>query len=83
MPQCLLQLIVVVQLWELESEGLGVQGQPQIWREFKASLGYKRPCFIKQNNKEQINNYKATVIQTVWDTNICVNIYIHLKRPPK
>lgn len=35
--------------WKAEARGSGVQGQPQLLREFEASLGYMR--FYKKQNK--------------------------------
>lgn len=32
--------------WEAEAGGSRIQGQPQLHRELKASLGYMRPYFL-------------------------------------
>lgn len=36
--------------WEVEAEGSGVQGHPQLHSEFEASLGYIRSCLKKKKN---------------------------------
>lgn len=33
-------------------EGSEVQGQPQVHRQFQATLGYMRPCLYKKKNTE-------------------------------
>lgn len=50
---------MVIHIWgsstgELEAEVLGVQGQPQLHREFKASQCYLRPCPLKQEGGPRI-----------------------------
>lgn len=42
---------------EMEALGLEVQGQPQLYRELEASIGYIRPCLKQINNKTRVMDF--------------------------
>lgn len=48
---------------KVEAEGSGVQGQPQLLREFETDLGYMRPC-LKQTNKQKSQVLPQNVVYT-------------------
>lgn len=40
--------------WEVKTEQSEVYSQPQLHSEYEVSLGYKRPCFKTNHQREKV-----------------------------
>ena len=67
--------------WVVEAGEEGGQGQPLLWMEFEASLGYVRPCFRKQSTTQKRPCSRCSEIPSYnWWLTSSQNKLIYFKR---